>query len=211
MNDLFADQSPKKQILGQGITLLKGYADPLIIQPIINNIIKLSPLRHMSTTMGHKMRVTSTNCGEFGGYSNEHGYRYLKHDPITQQPWPAMPGTLLDLASNAALEAGVANFKPDSGLINHYPIGISLGSHQDKEEIDFNMPIVSISLGLSAIFQIFGETRSGVELEINLEHGDVLILSGPARLYYHGVKPVKPDLLQPNLNERFNITLRKAR
>ncbi|MFT6261407.1 MAG: alkylated DNA repair protein (DNA oxidative demethylase) [Crocinitomicaceae bacterium] len=211
MNDLFDDQAPSKQIFEEGITLLKAYADPSLITPAVNRIIEQAPLRNMGTAMGHKMRVSSTCCGELGGYNDKNGYRYLKRDPLSQKPWPEMPREFLQIAANAALESGVANFKPDSALINHYPVGISMGSHQDKEEADFNWPIVSISLGLTATFQVFGKTRSGIRLEIRLEDADVLVLSGAARLYYHGVKAVKPDLLQPNLQHRVNITLRKAR
>jgi alkylated DNA repair protein (DNA oxidative demethylase) len=211
MNDLFGNQAPQKQVLDDGITLLKAYANPELITPAVNRIIEQASLRHMGTAMGHKMRVSSTCCGELGGYNDQNGYRYLKRDPLSQKPWPEMPKEFLDLAANAALESGIADFKPDSGLINHYPIGISMGSHQDKEEANFNWPIVSISLGLTATFQIFGKTRSGIKLEIRLEDADVLVLSGPARLLYHGVKAIKPDLLQPNLQNRINITLRKAR
>ena len=211
MNDLFADQAAKKQSIDVGVTLLKGYADTDLFTTLIHNILSVSPLRHMGTTMGHNMRVTTSNCGEFGGNSDINGYRYLAKDPLTHQSWPDMPDAFYKLAVSAAEQAGILNFSPDSCLINHYPIGVQMGSHQDKEELDFSWPIVSVSIGLSAIFQIFGQTRSGVEREIQLDHGDVLILSGPARLYYHGVKAIKPDKLQPNLTERFNLTFRTAR
>ena len=211
MSDLFSDQQTLKQVVAPGITLLKRYASTTELMPLIQQIKTQSPLRHMGTSMGHKMRVSSTNCGNLGGYSDEFGYRYLKNDPLTQQAWPSMPSAFKHLAIKAAMEAGILNFNPDSCLINHYPIGISMGSHQDKEERDFSWPIVSVSMGLSAVFQIFGKTRSGVELEILLEDGDVLILAGPARLYYHGVKPVKADLMQPNLTDRYNMTFRQAR
>jgi alkylated DNA repair protein (DNA oxidative demethylase) len=209
MNDLFDEQVPRKQVLEEGVTLLKSFVTPSLISQVVERIIEHAPLRHMGTTMGHKMRVSSTCCGPLGGYNDENGYRYLKLDPLTQQPWPHMPREFLEIAANAALECGIVNFKPDSALINHYPIGISMGSHQDKEEADFNWPIVSISLGLSANFQIFGKTRNGIQREVVLEDADVLVLSGPARLYYHGVKSIKPDLLQPNLQQRINI--RKVR
>lgn len=211
MNDLFSEQVPANQVLAPGITLLKGFADSGELLSLIYSITQTSPFRHMSTTMGHDMRVTSTNCGEFGGYSNEHGYRYLKTDPLTGQSWPEMPEAFKALAIQASETAGIFGFTPDSCLINHYPIGISMGSHQDKEEADFKWPIVSVSLGLSAIFQVFGKSRSGVELEIKLDDSDVLVISDQARLHYHGVKPVKPDLLQPRLSERINLTFRKAR
>lgn len=209
--DLFSTQHPAKTVLAPGITLLKDYADAHTLHTLLPSITQQSPFRHMMTTMGHNMRVTSTNCGPLGGYSDHNGYRYLAHDPATQQPWPAMPPAFSSLANQAAAEAGIENFYPDSCLINHYPIGISMGSHQDKEEQDFNWPIVSVSIGLSAVFQVFGNTRSGVELEIPLDDGDVLVLSGPARLYYHGIKPIKADPLQPNLSSRINLTFRRAR
>lgn len=211
MFDLFSDQSPRLQDRGHGITLLARYANSDQLLPLIKQVLSQSPLRHMSTRMGHNMRVTTSNCGDYGGHSDQNGYRYLSHDPLTHTPWPTMPKAFSDLATKAAQEAGVDYFTPDSCLINHYPIGVSMGSHQDKEESHFNWPIVSVSLGLSAIFQVFGNSRSGVEQEIQLNDGDVLVLSGHSRLFYHGVKPVKADPLQPNLTERFNLTFRKAR
>lgn len=211
MTDLFSDQQPLKQVIAPGITLLKSFASTTELIPLIQQIQSQSPLRHMGTSMGHKIRVSSTNCGDLGGYSDDLGYRYLKKDPLTQQPWPSMPPAFKYLAVTAAMEAGISNYNPDSCLINHYPIGISMGSHQDKAEKDFRWPIVSVSIGLPAVFQVFGQTRSGVEIEIPLEDGDVLILDGPARLYYHGVKPVKPNLMQPNITERYNMTFRHAR
>jgi alkylated DNA repair protein (DNA oxidative demethylase) len=211
MTDLFSEQVPSIQVIAPGITLLKQFADSSELLPLILLIQQQSPFRHMSTTMGHNMRVTTTNCGELGGHSDANGYRYLKTDPLTSKPWPNMPDVFKALAIRASEAAGILGFNPDSCLINHYPIGISMGSHQDKGEIDFNWPIISVSIGLTAIFQVFGATRSGVELEIKQDDGDVLVIGGPARLFYHGVKPIKPDLLQPNLTERINLTLRKAR
>lgn len=211
MNDLFSDQVLQQKRLPPGITLLKAFSNSSDLIPLINDIKSQSPFRHLTTTMGHNMRVTTTNCGEFGGHSDQHGYRYLRQDPLTSQPWPSMPELFKSIAIRAAHSAGISNFNPDSCLINHYPIGISMGSHQDKEEADFSWPIVSVSIGLPATFQVFGNTRSGVEHEILLEDGDVLVLSGAARMYYHGVKPIKADVLQPTLTERINLTFRKAR
>ena len=121
-----------------------------------------------------------------------------------------MPETFKQLAIRAALEAGYPLFSADACLINQYLIGTKLGSHQDKNEQDFSQPIVSVSIGLAAVFQIFGDQRSGKPINIKLIDGDVMVWGRSARLIYHGVKALAPDQLAPNQKQRINLTFRAS-
>jgi len=160
--------------------------------------------------MGHYTGIPLTNCGQLGWYSDEQGYRYVARDPINGLPWPAIPDIFTKLAQNAAQTLGYQNFTPDACLINQYQIGSKLSAHQDKNERDFNWPIVSVSIGLPCVFQIFGMQRSGKPINLPLLDGDVMVWGGQSRLIYHGVKPIKLDRQNPHLSERINITFRKA-
>ena len=156
------------------------------------------------------MSVAMTNCGKLGWVSDKKGYRYVALNPSTGALWQAMPMSFLQLAKNAAAEAGYANFVPDACLINQYAIGARMSLHQDKDEQDFSQPIVSVSLGCAARFLFGGLKRSDKPSKILLQHGDVVVWGGKSRLNYHGVMP-----LQANNHEalgacRFNLTFRKA-
>ena len=109
-----------------------------------------------------------------------------------------------------ACSLGYENFEANACLINYYPIGSSLSSHQDKNEKDFSWPIVSVSLGLPATFQIFGQERSGIPTNISLLDGDVMVWGGNSRLIYHGVKKIQANSQEPNQTSRFNLTFRRA-
>ena len=211
MADLFSSQQASQQELAPGLSLFKGLACGSVLMPLIQEIIQQAPLRHMMTPMGYATKVAMSNCGPYGWVSDQHGYRYSAIDPQSRKPWPAMPEAFLTLATEAAHKAGIIEpFSPDACLINRYDVGMSLGRHQDKDEADFNWPIVSVSLGLSATFQA-SQKRTGKTHDILLEDGDVLVLHGPARLYYHGIKSVKADPLHARVQHRFNLTLRKAK
>jgi alkylated DNA repair protein (DNA oxidative demethylase) len=121
-----------------------------------------------------------------------------------------MPAPLRDLAARAAVEAGFEAFDPDACLINRYVPGAKMALHQDKDEKDFGAPIVSVSLGLPAIFLFGGMQRSDRPRRYPLAHGDVVAWGGPARLAFHGVAPLK-DGVHPQLGpQRINLTFRKA-
>jgi alkylated DNA repair protein (DNA oxidative demethylase) len=142
--------------------------------------------------------------------SDRRGYRYSTTDPETDLPWPAMPAPLRELATAAALRAGFEDFVPDACLVNRYAPGTRLGLHQDRDEHDYTQPIVSVSLGLPATFLIGGLTRRGRLCHVQLGDGDVIVFGGPARLIYHGVKPLEAGV-DPVLGAyRFNLTFRKA-
>ena len=156
------------------------------------------------------MSVAMTNCGAFGWITDETGYRYDRVDPETNATWPEMPDCFLKLGSSAATEVGFDEFLPDACLINRYEPGSKLSLHQDKNERDFEQPIVSVSLGVSATF-LFGGSRRNDETErIPVEHGDVIVWGGPARLRYHGVMALKEGFHPLAGGRRFNLTFRKA-
>jgi DNA oxidative demethylase len=210
MSDLFTSiREPIQEIYPQ-VWLLANYFDSSVIEAEIPSITAASPFRKMMTPMGHYTGIALTNCGDFGWVSDRNGYRYVTHDPLNGMPWPPMPEVFSRLATRAAESVGFSGFKPDAGLINQYLPGTRLSAHQDKNESDFRWPIVSLSLGLPATFQIFGHTRTGKPVECTLLDGDVLVWGGSARLVYHGVKTIKPDPQNPGLDSRYNVTLRRA-
>lgn len=218
--DLFAGLMPEevdKQIIAADAVLLRGFTltNQTIILEDLHTIIRQAPLRHMVTKTGFSLSASMTNCGELGWVSDRTGYRYDAIDPLTNKPWPAMPASFLELAHQAACEAGFKNFQPDAGLINQYKIGASMGLHQDKNELDLSQPIVSVSLGIPAIFQFGGLQRSDKPVKLMLEHGDVVVWGGESRLKFHGILPLKTPAsiktLHPAFGEyRINLTFRKG-
>lgn len=165
----------------------------------------------MSTPGGHRMSVAMTNCGRFGWVTDRTGYRYDRIDPESGKPWPPMPPVLVELAQGAAAEAGFSAFAPDACLINRYEPGARMSLHQDKDEADFAAPIVSVSLGLPAIFLFGGLKRSDRPRRFRLEHGDVVVWGGPARLAFHGVAPLADGEHGAMGRRRINLTFRRAR
>ena len=145
----------------------------------------------MVTPGGFTMSVAMTNCGKLGWISDRKGYCYTTQDPNSGRPWQAMPASFLVLAISAAAEAGFANFVPDACLINQYKPAGRMTLHQDKNELDFSQPIVSVSLGVPAIFLFGGFERSDKPMKILLEHGDVVVWGGVSRHRFHGIQPVK--------------------
>ena len=156
------------------------------------------------------MSVAMSNCGQLGWVSDRRGYRYQSIDPLSQQAWPEMPHLFLDLASRAAAQAGFADFVPDACLINRYVPGARMTLHQDKNECDMTQPIVSVSLGLPAVFLFGGAQRTDKALRMRLESGDVVVWGGPARLYFHGVNTLADGYHDLTGQCRFNLTFRKA-
>lgn len=207
--DLF-DAHPQQ--LAAHTTLLPGFAlaelEPLL--DALRPVLRAAPFRHMQTPGGLRMAVALSNCGALGWVSDASGYRYSATDPVSGKPWPALPQVLLELASRAAAQAGFDGFVADACLINHYLPGTRLSLHQDRDEQDYAHPIVSISLGLPAVFLFGGLQRSDRTRRIPLNHGDVLVWGGEDRLRFHGVLPIKPGV-HPRMGERrINLTLRKA-
>ena len=164
----------------------------------------------MVTPWGKPMSVGMTNCGTAGWITDRLGYRYTATDPQTGHTWPAMPEIFLHLAQEAAAQGGFENFTPDACLINRYTPGARMSLHQDRNERDFNAPIVSVSLGLPAIFLWGGTARTDKTSRITLESSDVLVWGGPARLYFHGILPLKEGDHPLTGRARINLTFRKA-
>ena len=195
--------------LAPGAVVLRGFALPfsqaLLVQ--VERLISEAPLRHMVTPGGQRMSVATTNCGALGWLSDRKGYRYGEHDPESGKRWPPMPDAFLRIATAAASAAGYRDFVPDACLVNRYVPGTRLALHQDRNERDFRQPIVSVSLGLPAVFLFGGMKRSDKAARIPLEHGDVAVWGGPSRLRFHGVMPLQPGL---GGDCRFNLTFRKA-
>jgi alkylated DNA repair protein (DNA oxidative demethylase) len=191
--------------------LLRGFCEPAVLMPVVERVVAASPLRHMVTPGGHAMSVAMTNCGALGWVSDRSGYRYDRVDPLTGAPWPALPPEFSRLAVAAADAAGFPRFDPDACLVNRYAVGTRLTAHQDRNERDFSAPIVSVSLGLPAVFFVHeGDGRAGPARAIKLASGDVLVWGGPSRLAYHGVRDLKPGTDQLTGPFRFNLTMRRA-
>ncbi|ADM97162.1 Alkylated DNA repair protein AlkB [Dickeya dadantii 3937] len=214
--ELFADEPPERRndTLAPGAMLLRGFAWQQAgeLLAALEQVTQRSPFRHMVTPGGHTMSVAMSNCGPLGWVSDELGYRYSAQDPLTGQPWPAMPACFWQLAQAAAREAGYDGFAPDACLINRYAVGAKLSLHQDKDEQDLRQPIVSVSLGLSAVFLFGGAKRSDPCQRLALMHGDVVVWGGPSRLYYHAILPLKNGPLPAGMSDevRVNLTFRKV-
>ena len=206
------DTRPTQERITDGAYLLRGFAldNVSALLAEIEQIETAAAFRHLETPGGFRMSVAMTNSGSVGWVSDRHGYRYTLHDPLSGQPWPPMPAVFSALTERAARAAGFDGFKPDACLINRYVPGARLTLHQDKDENDFKAPIVSVSLGLPAAFLFGGNARKDKQRRIPLEHGDVVVWGGPARLYHHGVAPLK-DGHHPVLGrQRINLTFRRA-
>jgi alkylated DNA repair protein (DNA oxidative demethylase) len=211
MLDLF-DTRPPHEHLAEGASLLRGFAletaSALLAE--VERIETASPFRHLETPGGFTMSVAMTNSGLLGWVSDRRGYRYCAHDPLSGRPWPPMPTVLSALADSAARTAGFNHFNPDACLINRYEPGARLTLHQDKDENDLRAPIVSVSLGLPAVFLFGGNSRKDKQRRIPLQHGDVVVWGGPARLFHHGVLQLK-DGYHPDLGQqRINLTFRRV-
>ena len=210
--DANTDPQAIRQTLCDGAMLLRGFAltrEREILHEV-EEVIRAAPWRHMLTPGGLRMSVAMSNCGELGWISDRRGYRYSADDPESGKPWPVMPEVFLRLACDAAAEAGFAGFRPDACLINRYEPGAKMSLHQDRDERNLSQPIVSVSLGLPALFLFGGERRNDKPMRMPLAHGDVVVWGGDARMRHHGVLPLKQGT-HPALGAcRINLTLRRA-
>jgi alkylated DNA repair protein (DNA oxidative demethylase) len=176
----------------------------------LQDVTASAPFRHMITPGGYRMSVAMSNCGSLGWVTDKTGYRYDAIDPVSGLAWPPMPESFLQLATAAATEAGFPGFVPDACLVNRYEPGAKLSLHQDKDEQDFDQPIVSVSLGIPAVFLFGGLKRADKTARITVTHGDVVVWGGPSRLRYHGVMPLKDSDHALLGRQRINLTFRKA-
>lgn len=211
--DSLAEAQPSREEIADGAVLLRGFVKPVESELIeaVRAIVAQSPFRRMTTPGGHLMSVAMTNCGERGWITDHTGYRYDPIDPRTEAPWPAMPPVLRDLARGAAEQGGFSGFAPDACLVNRYGPGTRLSLHQDKDELDFSAPIVSVSLGLPATFLFGGMARSDKPRRYRLVHGDVVVWGGASRLAFHGVAPLADGEHALLGRKRINLTFRRTR
>ncbi len=211
---LFEDgDSPRIEPLASGAIVWRGgaRANDAALLAAVDAVTAQAPWRHLITPGGFRMSVAMTNCGPLGWVSDRRGYRYDPIDPDSGRAWPQMPDVFIQLAQAAATQAGFDGFEPDACLINRYVPGARLTLHQDRDERDVHSPIVSVSLGLSAVFQFGGLLRSDPRQRITLVHGDVVVWGGPARFFHHGVLPLKPGCHPMIGEQRINLTFRRAR
>jgi alkylated DNA repair protein (DNA oxidative demethylase) len=211
MQDLFAALEAR-ETMAEGAVLLRGFALSCETELLaaIDAVSAEAPFRHMMTPGGYTMSVAMTTCGSAGWVTDRKGYRYSPTDPVSGKPWPPMPTPFRALARKAAEEAGYANFRPDSCLINRYEPGTKLSPHQDQDEKDYRQPIVSVSLGLPATFLFGGPKRGDPTAKFPLQHGDIAVWGGPSRLFFHGVATLKEGD-HPRLGrKRINLTFRRA-
>jgi alkylated DNA repair protein (DNA oxidative demethylase) len=201
---------PAHERLRDGVVLLPRFTSAADLIGDIDAVLAEAPFRHMVTPGGFTMSVAMTNCGEAGWVTDRSGYRYSAIDPVSGRPWPALPRRLRDLAARAAAAAGFGDFAPDACLINRYVPGARLSLHQDRNERDFGQPIVSVSLGLSAVFRIGGDTRTAKLQDVALDDGDVVVFGGAARLMFHGVKKLADGKHAVLGASRINLTFRRA-
>jgi len=214
---LFTDwfESPQaglREPLGPQACVLRGYARDRVPELLaaLRALQETAPARRMQTPGGHTMSVALTNCGALGWTTSPQGYRYTTHDPATGAPWPAMPAAFLRLARDAAAEAGFPGFEPDACLVNRYEPGARMSLHQDRNEHNTAHPIVSVSLGIPAVFLFGGLRRTDPTRRVPLFHGDVAVWGGVDRMRYHGVLAVR-EAEHPELGRlRINFTFRKA-
>ena len=214
--DLFEDQAGGAvlaPVLAPGAVLLRSFAnsseDALLAG--VAHVAASAPFRHLLVRSGARMSVAMTNCGEVGWVSDRSGYRYDPRDPETGRPWPAMPSAFAELARRAAEAAGYPSYAPDACLVNRYAPGARLSLHQDRDEGDLRAPIVSVSLGLPAVFLWGGLSRSDPTRRLRLTHGDVVVWGGPSRMVHHGVAPLADGAHALTGRVRYNLTFRRAR
>jgi alkylated DNA repair protein (DNA oxidative demethylase) len=170
-------------------------------------LVEEAPFYRPVTPWGKPMSVEMTNLGPLGWVSSSAGYGYQPTHPVTGARWPPIPGRLMNLWAELADE----HTAPDACLVNLYRAGARMGLHQDKDEADFSIPVLSVSLGDTAAFRVGGQSRRSPTRSIWLASGDVCVLSGADRLAFHGIERVvagSSDLIPGG--GRLNLTLRRV-
>jgi DNA oxidative demethylase len=194
-----------------GLRLLPGFLDPnsqVTLANALEEVLARAPFyAPRMPKSGKPLSVRMTNCGPLGWVSDEAGYRYQPLHPETGKPWPPMPAPVL-----AAWQA-LSRYPhpPEACLINYYGPTAKMGLHQDRDEHDFDAPVVSLSLGDTCMFRIGGRERRDPTRTVRLASGDALVLGGEARLAFHGVERIFPgtSTLLPQ-GGRINLTLRRV-
>jgi alkylated DNA repair protein (DNA oxidative demethylase) len=174
----------------------------------LRGAVELSPLfQPLMPRTGKPFSVRMTNLGSLGWVADKAGYRYQESHPATGNPWGQIPPSILDVWK------AVSNYPhpPEACLVNYYATAARMGLHQDRDELDFDAPVLSISLGDTALFRIGGTARGGKTQSLKLTSGDVLVLEGKSRLAFHGIDRVMggtSTLLKSG--GRINLTLRRV-
>ena len=210
--DALGPERTSPEPLAAGAVVLRGFAiepAPALMREL-EQLVGASPFRHMTTPGGYRMSVAMTNCGRVGWVTDPSGYRYDACDPLSARAWPTMPEAFRALAVRAAEAAGFGGFEPDACLINRYVPGARLSLHQDRDERQLSAPVVSVSLGLPAIFLVGGARRAERPRRTRLASGDVVVWGGPARLAFHGVAPLDDGSHALTGRCRINLTFRQA-
>jgi alkylated DNA repair protein (DNA oxidative demethylase) len=200
------------QVLPKGVRHIPGCLDTSRQQAIVEAlrvIVRAAPL--YTPTMpktGKLMSVRMTNCGALGWVTDKvGGYRYQPNHPATGAPWPDIPAQLLALWD----EYSGYHLAPEACLINFYDSSAHMGMHQDRDEENFDAPVLSISLGDSCLFRVGETTRQGRTTSLKLASGDLIVLGGAGRLCYHGVDRIYPSTSALLKNGgRINLTLRRV-
>jgi alkylated DNA repair protein (DNA oxidative demethylase) len=203
--------APQVGQTGAGLRIVPGYLDREAQERLlaaIREVIAEAPLyTPRMPRSGQPMSVRMTNCGPLGWMTDEKGYRYQETHPVTGAPWPPIPGILLD----AWRELAGYPRPPQACLVNFYGPDARMGLHQDRDEEDFDAPVVSLSLGDTCLFRLGGTTRQGPTRSFRLASGDAVVLGGEARLVYHGVDRVIPGTSRLLAEGgRINLTLRRV-
>ncbi|WP_163848029.1 alpha-ketoglutarate-dependent dioxygenase AlkB family protein [Pseudooceanicola aestuarii] len=191
----------------RGVRILKAFLDRPAQEALVEDlrrVVRAAPFVTPVTRWGKEMSVRMTSAGRYGWITDRRGYRYEARHP-DGQPWPPIPDRVLRIWD----EVTGLDRRPDCCLVNHYREGARMGLHQDRDEADFGWPVVSVSLGESALFRIGNTERGGKTESVWLDSGDVAVMGGPARLLFHGVDRIRPGsstLLHGG--GRLNLTLR---
>ncbi len=208
------DRSEKPRrafVMPEGFRLLAGHFDRGAQEALLEDIrevVRAAPLfTPVMPRTGKPFSVRMTSCGPLGWVSDFSGYRYQAAHPETGRAWPAMPESLLALWEEVAPGAP----PPEACLVNFYGPGTRMGLHQDRDEADFSVPVVSVSLGATALFRLGGQARKDPTRSMRLASGDVVVLAGASRLAYHGIDRLVPgssSLVRDDA--RINLTLRRV-
>jgi alkylated DNA repair protein (DNA oxidative demethylase) len=205
----FVDQ-PRADLQPHGFHLYPGFLDSAAQADLRDEVLSAAasaPFHRAATPNGGRMSVEITGMGAVAWTSDSRGYRYETRHPLTRRPWPAIPQRLMGIW---AAVAGTP-VPPDSCLVNFYGPDARMGLHQDRDETDLTVPVLSVSLGDTAIFRLGGQTRRAPTRSVRLASGDVCVLTGASRLAFHGVDRIIPGSSRLLAGGgRLNLTLRRA-
>jgi len=200
--------------LPKGVILRPNAASAALQQSLlaaVREVARTAPFRHPRTRGGGMTSAAMTNSGDAGWWSDTKGYRYITTQPGSDAPWPPMPPVFLEIVRHAVNGSPWPNFQPDACLINFYAPGAKMGLHQDRDERDFDQPIVTISLGDDADWLIGGLKRTDKTTAFIAQSGDAILMGPPGRMLFHGVRKIHPSTSPlADLQGRISLTFRKA-